>query len=280
MNDDEFYVGYLDRPPPRLARWLRGIVAALIIGGAFVAGLWISAQLPFGPGVFEFGHSRHFEGVLSLQPYPSLLVERPGRISPDWSGGAAAAGPEFSRYWLSGPGKEGADRLVAGLDGQAVALSGTLIYRDQQTFIKLDGAAVTALPPDGRDHFSVRSLALTPRALGTVDVSGEIIDPQCYLGIMKPGFGIPHRACAIRCLAGGVPPLLRSTDGGGITRYYLLLGPGGERINRQLLPWAAETLHLHGQAFAYGDQLALRIDVASLDGSAAGLSSAGGTGSR
>src|SRR5207247_2195191 len=101
----------------------------------------------------------------------------------------------FSRYWLVGAGKHGADDLVAGLDGQAVALSGELIYRDRQTLIKLHAGSIKALPADGQDHFSVPALALQPRALGSVDVRGEIVDPQCYLGIMKPGFGVPHRGC-------------------------------------------------------------------------------------
>ena len=38
-----------------------------------------------------------------------------------------------------------------------------------------------------------------------VTLKGEIIDPKCYLGAMKPGGGKTHKACAMRCIAGGIP---------------------------------------------------------------------------
>ena len=28
----------------------------------------------------------------------------------------------------------------------------------------------------------------------------------CFLGVMKPGRSKPHRACAVRCISGGIPP--------------------------------------------------------------------------
>ena len=254
----EFYVGYLDRAPPRLGRWLKAIVVLLWIGGAFLAGVWISAQRRFDAGVFEFGAPRHFEGIVVMKPYPSLLVERLG---------VPGTQPAFSRYLLAGPGKQGADALVAPYDGQAVSLSGELIYRDLQTMIKLDHDSIQRLPADGRDHYHVPALELQPRAMGAIEVQGEIVDPQCYFGIMKPGFGVPHRACAIRCLAGGVPPVLRGRTLGSVDtpmNYFLLLGPDGTRINAQLLPQVGETLKLKGQSVAYGDLLALEIDPASL----------------
>ncbi len=251
MKPDEFYVGYLDRAPSQLARWLRYVVAALLIGSAFIAGVWVSSQQPFDAGIFEFGELRHFEGIVLAQPYPSLLIERPG---------STGRFPGFSRYLLVGPGKRDADALIAGFDGKPVELTGELIYRDQQTLIKLSADSIKLLPPDGKDHFTVPALELQPHSLGSIEVTGEIVDPQCFLGIMKPGFGIPHRACAIRCLAGGVPPILRASDLQHGSRYYLLLGPGGARINRELLPRVAEPLHLQGEVFAYGDLLALQVD--------------------
>jgi hypothetical protein len=45
-------------------------------------------------------------------------------------------------------------------------------------------------------------------SLGTQTLIGEIVDSKCYLGVMNPGALIPHRACAIRCISGGIPPVL------------------------------------------------------------------------
>jgi len=36
---------------------------------------------------------------------------------------------------------------------------------------------------------------------------GEIVDSKC-LGVMTPGQLTTHRACAIRCISGGIPPVL------------------------------------------------------------------------
>ena len=47
------------------------------------------------------------------------------------------------------------------------------------------------------------------KKFGETRLKGEIYDPKCAFGAMKPGFGKPHRSCAIRCISGGVPPILR-----------------------------------------------------------------------
>jgi hypothetical protein len=256
MNDrDEFYVGYLDPAPPGIARWLRRFVACTFIVAAFLAGVLVASMQAFDPGGSEFTPERTYEGVIVLVPVPSLVIAREGM---------PGSMPGFSRYMLVGPGKDGADRIVAPFDGQAVRLEAVPVYRDGQTLLKLRGEPVHPLPPDGADHRRVAALEQAPKLLGAVTLTGEIVDPQCFFGLMKPGFGVPHRACAIRCLAGGVPPVLRSRDASGALRYHLLLGPQGERINRELLPWTADVLDVRGTEAAYGDLLAIHIDLASL----------------
>lgn len=257
MSDrDEFYVGYVDQAPPGIARWLRRFVALVFIAAAFLCGVLVASMRPFDPGGAEFAPEHAFNGVISLVPVPSLVVERPG---------APGALPGFSRYVLVGPGKDGADHLVAAFDGQAVRLQAVPVYRDGQTLLKLRGDdAVQPLPPDGADHARVPALEETPRVVGAIEATGEIVDPQCFFGLMKPGHGVPHRACAIRCLAGGVPPVLLSHDANGAAHYHLLLGPRGERVNRELLSRTAEELHVRGSEVAYGDLLAIHLDAASV----------------
>ena len=46
-------------------------------------------------------------------------------------------------------------------------------------------------------------------------MAGEICDGKCETGAMRPGNGIAHRACAILCLAGGVPPVFVTAAPGG-----------------------------------------------------------------
>ena len=47
------------------------------------------------------------------------------------------------------------------------------------------------------------------RAIGEVTLVGEVVDPKCWLGDMKPGDGKAHAACARLCMEGGIPPMLR-----------------------------------------------------------------------
>lgn len=250
MGDDEFYVGFAHPAPPRTARWLRGFVSVAIVGGAFAAGMLVAALRPFDAGFFEFGSPRDFDGVIVMTPAPSLLIERPG---------APGALNGFARLWLAGPGKGGADAIVAPFDGKAVHVHAQAAYREGETFLKVSEGDVTLLPADGLAHTAEAVLASKPRIVGPIEASGEIVDPQCWVGLMKPGDGVPHRACAIRCLAGGVPPVLLSRDADGRAHFHLLLGADGQPITRELLPYAAESITLSGTEVAYGEALAIHV---------------------
>ena len=59
--------------------------------------------------------------------------------------------------------------------------------------------------------------------LGEHTLRGEIVDIKCYLGVMKPAHGKPHRSCAARCISGGIPPVLMVKDRDGDTNYLLLV---------------------------------------------------------
>jgi len=75
---------------------------------------------------------------------------------------------------------------------------------------------------------------------------GEILDPKCYFGVMKPGEGKIHKSCAIRCISGGIPPILRVVSENK-NEYFVLLGENGEKINSQILDKIAEKTQITGQ---------------------------------
>jgi hypothetical protein len=60
-----------------------------------------------------------------------------------------------------------------------------------------------------------------------VTVRGEIVDSKCFLGVMNPGERTVHRDCAIRCLSGGVPPMLSYSDQSGRAQLAVLVDAGG-----------------------------------------------------
>lgn len=244
MNGDEFYVGYQKTAPAGIARFVRTSVVGVLVLAAFLAGMLVSAQKPFARAFFEFGEIRQFEGFISEYPYPALLVPRPGD-----TGGSLP----FSRYLLVAPGKFGAAGDVAGLDGRRVSVDGTLIYRDDVTMVEIVPGSVTAVRDDG--------ISKQPEQdLGRFSLRGEIVDSKCFLGVMKPGSLKPHRACAIRCISGGVPPVFLVRDNEHNAIYLMLVGEDGRRLNDEVDAFVAEPLEIEGRVLRKGSALIFEAD--------------------
>src|SRR5580658_1555513 len=170
MND-EFYIGWEDKAAPGLRGFVRMAVLGLLIlamGSALVLAV---AQHVTSASVFEWGELKKFSGILEMEPYPHLLVRRPGEV-----GGQTG----FSAYYLVAPFKHGLDRArFAGFDGKSVSLEGTLIYRAGQTMVE-------AVP----DSIKAADKPIAPlqgaetAGLGRQTLEGEIVDSKCFLGVM------------------------------------------------------------------------------------------------
>jgi hypothetical protein len=79
---------------------------------------------------------------------------------------------------------------------------------------------------------------------------------------MNPGNLKAHRACAINCIRGGVPPVLLVRDGGGRTGYVLLVREDGSPLNADTLELVAEPVSVTGRLKRLGSQLILFADPA------------------
>jgi len=249
MNDD-FYIGWEANAAPRIGKFMRAIVVLLFVVAIDLAWAFAAVQHSIGVSVFEWGTVKNFAGILQLEPYPHLRVPRP-----------AATGTEnnFSTYYLVAPFKFGLDReKLSALEGKSVSLRGTLIYRGDQTMVE-------ALP-DSIKTVDAKSPILTGTEtipLGRQTLRGEIVDSKCFLGVMNPGQLLPHRACAIRCISGGIPPMLlvRPTNGAAI--YLLLVSADGKPVNQQVLDLVAEPVQITGEVERQGELLVLRADPAT-----------------
>ncbi|MFO1512850.1 MAG: hypothetical protein U1F83_08070 [Verrucomicrobiota bacterium] len=100
-------------------------------------------------------------------------------------------------------------------------------------------------------------------ALGKQTLLGEIVDSKCFLGVMNPGQLTPHRACAIRCISGGVPPVLLVRQQDGPAAYLLLVSADGKPVNKQVLDMVAEPVEITGDVERQGELLILRADPAT-----------------
>jgi hypothetical protein len=251
-NSDEFYIGWERKAPRGIGRQVRSAVL-IMLGFAVALGILLAvAQRTIGVSVFEWGTVKHFSGIFRSQPYPHLLVPRPG---------ARGDQTPFSSYHLVKPFKSGLDSQIADrFEGKAVNLKGTLIYRDNQTMIEVvDGSIQTtndsALLP--------ANASVVPVHLGRQTLIGEIVDSKCFLGVMNPGALVPHRACAIRCISGGIPPVLLVRQTNGPALYFLLTSREGKPVNKQVLNLVAEPVEINGDVERHGDLLILRADPAS-----------------
>ncbi len=246
MSDD-FYIGWEARPGAGPARRLRTLVVLLLVVGLGLAVALAFQQHTIGTSVFEWGTLKPLSGRLELQPYPHLLVPRPG---------ATNAQPGFSTYYLVAPFKHGLDREKFGaLEGQMVTLQGTLIYRGDQTMVEAVPDSIHAVASPA----SLPTGAATVR-LGRQTLVGEIVDSKCYFGVMNPGQLLPHRACAINCISGGIPPVLLVRPKNGPAIYLLLVSALGKPVNQQVLDFVAEPVEITGEVEWQDGLLILRAD--------------------
>ena len=101
------------------------------------------------------------------------------------------------------------------------------------------------------------TVQLQQKDLGIQIIRGEIVDPKCYFGVMKPGEGKAHRDCAIRCILGGIPPVLHVQNEKGESNYYLIVGPNGEKINEAVQYLVAEPVSIEAKVVQQDDWIIL-----------------------
>jgi hypothetical protein len=206
-----------------------------LLGGGTVVTLAL-AQAPFADSTFEYGHPRSVTGRVRAHPYPTLDV---------------AEGGVTRSYLLAGQGKHGAAGSVAAFDGQVVRILGTMAKRGNARLLEVESVeAAGAAPP--------AEAAPVPELLGEFTLSGEIVDSKCWTGVMNPGEGKTHLDCAVRCLSGGLTPMLVVRDNAGRELHLILTDEGGGPMPRTLLPAVGRPVAVSGSVRREGGLLFLR----------------------
>jgi nitrite reductase/ring-hydroxylating ferredoxin subunit len=245
-DSDTFYVGYLPRMPRPLLPFVRFVVGLLLLVGS--AGLAI--VVPFLHDDYSFARSewptkRDFIGILQAKPVTHLVVARPG----------VRGERRTSRYVLMGQGKTGPLIDVNALDGKAVRVHGWLVFRDAHTMIATVSAEEVAA-----EESSLPAMPAHSKSLGTRTLRGEIVDSKCYVGTMRPGNSKVHRACAARCIAGGVPPMLISRDANDNELAFFMVTTDGSPVNQGVLPFVAEPVEITGEILRMDDLFVIKAD--------------------
>jgi len=233
-NNDNFFVGYLPFPASLKQRYLLLVPTVIII--AIVAAVVLAGkQQTAGAGTWNVANATSITGRLSLAPYPVVYT---------------ASGQSVL---LVVQGKQDAGPLSAEFEGQMVTVTGFDIRRGGWHMLEIpaSGAIVAATGEP------IVALPVT-EPLGSDTLQGEIVDSKCFLGVMKPGSGKVHRACATLCLLGGMPPMLVVKTENG--RYgYLLINEDGSSASRQLAGQVAIPVALTGDLERRGDLIYIRM---------------------
>jgi hypothetical protein len=244
---DEFFIGWLPLPESysRLLRFVVPLVLLLVILVAAALPLW--QQSP-GGGAWEADSVVTIEGVIQAEPYALLRT-------------FATEDNSIRTLLLVEEGKFGAHERALPLAGQYVQATGTFLHKGDRWMLELQSqpdslVAVPAPPlPDLQRLATVKT-----EAVGHVVLQGEIIDPKCYLGAMKPGGGKTHKACAMLCISGGIPPMLITRDPAGRETFYLLTDPKEASAKDCILNYVGDPVELAGQLELRDDLHVLLID--------------------
>ena len=222
-NQDDFFVGYL-ATPPRVSRFLRQAVPPILLIALTAAGLIAARQRDPGNGEWD-SQDRQLEGTLMTQPYP-ILQSRDGRTCV-----------------LVAEGKHAIDLPATATDGATVRVGGTIIQRGTLRLLEVKNITVSSTSSPG-----VKS----PTFSGEIRTfHGEVVDPKCFAGAMKPGDGKTHKACAALCLRGGIPPAFVADSG----EMFLLTGLSVD----QLILIVGEPVELKGIPSTIGEIPILRV---------------------
>ncbi len=240
MSDhDEFYIGYEPGLPPGIARVVWPTVVTAVACLSSVAVALTLAQRPLADASFDYGHEQSWTGWLQRTPAPALVIPH-------------ARGEQ--RLWLVGRGKFGAEGALDGVVEGWVRITGTQISRHPWRMVEI-ASAVAVPPPPGsallrrRPHTPARPVVL----------HGEIVDSKCYLGVMNPGERVVHRDCAIRCLSGGVPPMLAFEGEAGRPDLAVLVDAHGGLLHDRVHAHVGGQVRVEGRLSDVDGQPVLQV---------------------
>lgn len=250
---DDFYIGYVDEVPSQIKKRTKKFVLLAVGFLLASAAIFALTQNTFSNSSFELATSTKITGVYHEMPYPMLKVQ----TSED----------SYKNVVLLGFGKSSANPFlkkireeIPQLSGSRLSIEGNLIYFNGKTLLQITDDQKITMDQKMKRGALPNLKILTQR----MELQGEIIDPKCYFGVMKPGNGKIHRSCAVRCISGGIPPVFATTDGNNIAEYYLLTDIKGQPINEQVLPYVGKPSIVSGMIVQLEDWYQLRINISEI----------------
>lgn len=246
-DNSPFFVGYLDMPNA-LKRFYVPLTIVMMVLSALAGFIFASQQSSTAEASWQTESTVTFTGLLMVDPYPVLH-----RLHPEKS-------RAIESVLLVRQGKYSAEEFAHAAHGEMVSITGFVISRGGWTMLELRSADdIVAMDLDQSDDEDFLRTKIETVSLGDVTLSGEVADSKCFLGVMKPGEGSVHKACAEVCLLGGMPTMLVVRDQRENRYGYILTLHDGSSASRSMAERAADKLEINGELMQKGDLMYLRM---------------------
>jgi hypothetical protein len=248
-NPDAMFVGWA--PAPKVDR--RFLLGALPLGLAGAGGgAWLIANELDDPGAGAWltGATHEVAGVLVTDPYPMLRL-----ADPSMPGGVRTV-------LIVAQGKCTSALQLDDQRGSPVIARGVLIQRKGRQMLEVPLFVDDWLSSTKMD-MTAAQLRPPVKSLGAAQLSGAIMDTKCFFGVMRPGRGKTHKACASLCIRGGIPPSFWVRTKTGAEAVLLMTTADGGPMPMDILSLVADPVEAAGEIVQVGDLLQFRADVAA-----------------
>ena len=246
-NNDDFFVGWSGEAPKSYASKGKQFFFLSLLALLFVGVLYVVNQEPYIDSEYEYGVIRELSGYLVQDPVWGLRIAEDGMIKtiPLVGFGKMGPGPTLSKMMQTNNLKE----------GTMVTLRGMLTHFQGKYLMELTEME-NSLVSVGEEAMLDREILMK----GNKTLEGEIVDPKCFFGVMNPATKAVHRSCAIRCISGGMPPLLAIRENGEFVDYYFLHGKEMQSISDRILPYVGVPVRMSGKVATYDDWKSMIVD--------------------
>ena len=246
QDPDDMFIGWA--PAPKVDR--RFLLGAMPLGLAGFGGAsWLLAKELDDPGAGAWltNATHTVTGVLSSAPYPMIRMADP------------SAPFRMRTVLIVAQGKCTSALKLSDKEAQSVTASGVLIQRKERQMLEVPLFLDKWLAPANTESTTELTTPET-ESLGSSRLAGTIMDSKCFFGVMRPGRGKTHKACASLCIRGGIPPSFWARDKDGRESVLLMTDANGGPMPMDILPLVADPVEAEGEIVRVGDLLQFRAD--------------------
>jgi hypothetical protein len=248
---EDYFIGWSDETPKSYRKHALVFLSVSLLVLLSVGVLYVSNQRGFIDSYYDYGNIQEMSGYLVSEPVWGLRQESNGKTT---------------TIPLVGYGKHGPHATITKMmedhslsEGTMVTLRGMIFQYQGRKWMELTEME-NSLVSAGNTINLDRSI----RTIGTKTYNGEIVDPKCFFGVMNPATKAVHRSCAIRCISGGIPPILVIRENGIPIDYCFLVDNQMQNLQMEVLPYVGIPVEVTGKEMLYDDWKVLQMDMGTL----------------